>query len=79
MGQLEKFGQAAGMENRLKGVQLDEDENIKYARAYSLFKIGQYPEAEIYLSQSIDSKIFTKAVELRKIMQGCATQTWRCQ
>ena len=79
MLQLENFEQAAGMENSLKRLHLDEDENIKYALAYSLFKIGQYPKAEVYLSQITDSSIFSKAVELRKIMQDCAKQTWRCQ
>ena len=79
MLQLGNFEQAAGMENSLKRIRLNEDENIKYALAYALFKIGNYTKADIYLSQITDSRLFEKAVELRKIMNDCATEIWRCQ
>ena len=79
MLQLENFEQAAGMENSLKRIHLDSDENIKYALAYAFFKIGRYDKAENYLSQITDTNLFEKAVELRKIMMGCKTESWRCQ
>ena len=79
MLQLENFEQAAGMENSLKRLQLDEDENIKYALAYSFFKIGSYSKAKDYLSKITDTDIFKKAVELRKIMADCQLEPWHCQ
>ena len=77
--QLENFEQAAAMENNIKRINLDTDENIKYALAYALFKIGNYDKSENYLAQITDTEIFKKAIELRKIMQDCADNTWRCQ
>lgn len=77
--QLENFEQAAAMENNIKRINLDSDENIKYALAYALFKIGNYSRSENYLSQITDTEIFKKAIELRKIMQDCAQDSWRCQ
>lgn len=79
MLQLGNFEQAAGMENSLIRIHLNKDENIKYALAYSFFKIGNYTKAEVYLSQITDSNLFEKAVELRKIMIDCKTESWRCQ
>jgi hypothetical protein len=79
MLQLGNFEQAAGMENSLKRIHLDKDENIKYALAYSFFKISNYNKAEVYLSQITDTNLFEKAVELRKIMIDCKTESWRCQ
>ncbi len=77
--QLENFEQAAAMENNIKRINLDSDENIKYALAYALFKIGNYSRSENYLSQITDTEIFKKAIELRKIMEDCAQDSWRCQ
>ncbi|MBL4661812.1 MAG: hypothetical protein JKY19_15745 [Alcanivoracaceae bacterium] len=79
MLQLENFEQAAAMENNIKRVHLDSDENMKYALAYSLFKIGHYAKAENYLAQITDAEIFKKALKLRKIMADCAPDAWRCQ
>jgi tetratricopeptide (TPR) repeat protein len=79
MLQLENFEQAAGMENSLKRIHLDKDENIQYALAYSFFKIGNYSKSENYLSQITDTDLFKKAIELRKIMIDCKTESWRCQ
>jgi len=79
MLQLENFEQAAGMETSLKRIHLDDDENIKYALAYSFFKIGNYSKANDYLSQITDTEIFKKASELRKIMNQCESEIWLCQ
>jgi len=79
MLQLENFEQAAAMENNLIRIHLNNDENIKYALAYSLFKIGNYTKAENYLAQITDVDMVKKALELRKIMDDCAPDVWRCQ
>ena len=79
MLQLENFEQAVAMENDIIRIHLDNDENMKYALAYSLFKIGNYTKAESYLAQITDTGIIKKALELRKIMDDCAPDAWRCQ
>jgi tetratricopeptide (TPR) repeat protein len=77
--ELENYEQAAEMQQDIKRVRIDTDENIQYAMAYALFKVGEYDQAESYLSRITDSKLFQKAVEIRKIMADCGEQTWRCR
>jgi tetratricopeptide (TPR) repeat protein len=77
--ELENYEQAANMEDDIKRVRIDSDENILYAMAYALFKVGDYPKAERYLSRITDTQLFQKAVEIRKIMADCADEAWRCQ
>ena len=67
------------MEQDIKRVRIDDDENIQYALAYALFKVGDYEQAESYLSRITDTQLFQKAVEVRKIMADCADEPWRCQ
>ena len=76
--ELENFEQAAQMQQDIKRVRIDSDENIQYAMAYALFKVGEYDQAETYLARITDSQLFQKAVEIRKIMAECGTETWRC-
>ncbi len=77
--ELENYEQAAEMQQDIKRVRIDTDENIQYAMAYALFKVGEYDQAESYLSRITDSQLFQKAVEIRKIMADCGEQTWRCR
>ena len=79
MLQLESFERAVAMEDNIKRIHLDTDENIKYALAYSFFKIGNYTKSEKYLSQITQTDIFKKASELRRIMSDCKQENWRCQ
>ncbi len=76
--ELENFEQAAAMEKDILRVRIDKDENIKYALAYALFKVGKYQHAEHYLSQITDSQLFQKAIEIRKVISECQTESWRC-
>jgi len=77
--ELQNYEQAASMEQDIKRVRIDDDENIQYALAYALFKVGDYEQAESYLSRITDTQLFQKAVEVRKIMADCADEPWRCQ
>lgn len=76
--ELENFEQAAGMEKDILRVRIDQEENIKYALAYALFKVGNYPQAEHYLGQITDSQLFQKAIEIRKVIAECQAESWRC-
>ncbi len=77
--ELENYEQAASMEQDIRRVRIDEDENIQYALAFALFKVGDYEKAESYLSRITDTQLFQKAVEVRKIMADCTAERWRCQ
>jgi len=77
--ELENYEQAANMEEDIKRIRIDEDENIQYAMAFALFKVGKYEQADAYLSRITDTQLFQKAIEVRKIMADCALESWRCQ
>ncbi|WP_154224151.1 tetratricopeptide repeat protein [Marinicella rhabdoformis] len=76
--ELENFEQAAAMEQDILRVRIDQDENIKYALAYALFKVGNYRQSEHYLGQITDTQLFQKTVEIRKIIADCEAESWRC-
>jgi len=76
--ELNRFEQAAGMEQDLARVGLLGDEDIRYALAYALFKSGDFARAEQHLQQLTRSDLFRRAVELRRAMEQCAESPWMC-
>jgi len=67
--QLLRYEQAAGMENDLERLGLLNNEDIRYALAYALFKVGEFDAAEAHLSLLSRSDLFRKAIEVRRAMQ----------
>lgn len=76
--QMENFEQAAAMEIPLRRVGLLEDEDLRYAIAYALFRTGDFEAAETHLASLERPDLFRKAAELRRTIQDCATERWRC-
>ena len=76
--QLENFEQAAAMEIPLRRVGLMEDEDLRYAVAYALFKTGDFDGAERHLAALSRPDLFRKAAELRSAIQDCAEDSWKC-
>ncbi|MDA3933025.1 MAG: hypothetical protein PF630_01635 [Gammaproteobacteria bacterium] len=76
--QLLRFAQAAAMENDLQRLGLLANEDIRYALAYALFKTGDFAAAEQHLSLLTRSDLFRKAIEVRRAMQDCADDRWKC-
>jgi hypothetical protein len=76
--ELQNFEQAAAMETPLYRVGLLEDEDLRYALAYAQFKIGAFDQAESNLSQLTRSDLFRKAAELRRAIQDCSEDAWKC-
>lgn len=76
--QLLRYEQAAGMETDLQRLGLLSNEDIRYALAYALFKIGDFAAAESHLSLLTRSDLFRKAIEVRRAMQECADDPWKC-
>ncbi len=74
----EDFELAAAMDKPLNRIGLLEDEDIRYATAYSLFKAGQFDEASEQLSFIKRPDLFRKSTELRKVMQNCESAAWSC-
>ena len=76
--QMESFEQAAAMEIPLKRLGLLEDEDLSYAIAYALFKTGEFESAEKHLATLNRPDLFRKAAELRRAIQDCRQDTWKC-
>ena len=76
--EMQRFEQAAGMEQDLLRVGLLEDEELRYALAYALFKSGDFERAEGHLQQLSRADLFRRATELRRAMEQCADSPWLC-
>ena len=73
------FEMAAAMEKALSRVGLLENEDMRYALAYSQFEVGDYDGAEKNLQYLTRPDLFKKASELRKSMQECMADQFQCQ
>ena len=74
----EDYELAASMERDLKRSKVFKDDNVKYALAYAMFKSGDFEGSELVLSQIRDGRIFKNANIIRKTMNGCKENKWRC-
>jgi tetratricopeptide (TPR) repeat protein len=76
--EMESFEQAAAMETALYRVGLLAEEDLRYAMAYAFFKTGEFERAEGHLSQLTRPDLFRKAAELRRVIQDCGEESWKC-
>jgi tetratricopeptide (TPR) repeat protein len=76
--QVGHFEQAAAMETPLRRVGLLEDQDIRYAVAYALFKTGDFEAAEGHLAELDRADLFRKAAELRRVIGDCTAERWKC-
>ncbi len=76
--ELNRFEQAGSMENDLRRLGLLGNEDVRYALAYALFKSGQFQRAEQHLSLLTRTDLFRKAIEVRRAMQECEGNVWKC-
>jgi len=74
----EEYEMAAAMERDLRRSKILEDDNVKYALAYSMFKAGDFKSTERVLGQIRDSRVFKKANVIRSAMADCRDNKWRC-
>lgn len=63
----------------LKRSGLIEDENIRYALAYSYYMVGDFEKCETELKKLTRNDLFKKATELRKNIQKCKADGWECE
>lgn len=57
---------------------IGEDENIRYALAYSLFKEGNFERTRALLAGLRSPELFRKATALREAMNRCSDTPWSC-
>jgi predicted Zn-dependent protease len=76
--ELQRWEQAAAMEGDLRRTGLLDDEDIRYALAYAVFKAGDFDKSEGYLQTLFRPDLFRKAAELRRAIQDCSEDQWKC-
>ena len=76
--QMESYEQAAAMETPLRRVGLLQEEDLRYAIAYAHFKSGDFTAAEAQLTELTRPDLFRKAAELRRSIQDCSQDRWKC-
>lgn len=76
--ELGRFAEVLSMEDALTRTRLLDDEPVRYALAYALYKEGQFERAEFHLARLSKSDLFRKATELRQSMLECAEERWKC-
>ena len=75
---LQRYEQITTMEEALYRAGLLGEEDLRYALAYAWFQVGDYERAESHLTTLTSPELFRKAVELRRAMEECAAEPWRC-
>ncbi len=76
--ELNRYEQAGAMENDLRRLGLLDNEDVRYALAFALFKSGQFDKAEQHLALLTRTDLFRKAIEVRRAMEECADNVWKC-
>ena len=75
---MQSWEQAALMGDALRRNGLLEEDDIRYAYAYSLFKTGDYQMAGQVLSAVSRGEAFRRATALRQAMERCREARWQC-
>jgi len=73
-----RYAEVTGMEGALRRAGLYADEDLRYALAYSWYRLGNFREVEGHLQALTRPELFRKATELRRLMQECAETSWAC-
>jgi tetratricopeptide (TPR) repeat protein len=77
-----EFGQyerIVAMHDALKRNHLLKNEDLRYALAYSYYRIGEFSDSELELKKLTRSDLFRQATELRKNMDKCTNNPWECE
>ncbi|BCX82560.1 hypothetical protein MIT9_P2146 [Methylomarinovum caldicuralii] len=75
---LKRYEEALAMQRPLRRIGLLQEDAVRYALAYAAFKAGRLTQTETLLQGIRDPKIFRQAAELRRLIQQCEQQPWRC-
>ncbi len=63
---------------QLQKNKLLEDQEIRYAVAYSLFRTGDFKKSEDYLNTIDKDGLFEKSIELKREISSCLSEKWAC-
>jgi len=74
-----EYERVVATDSALERSGLLEDENIRYALAYSYYMTGNFDKSEAQLKELSRPDLFEKATELRKSMEKCQNNSWECE
>lgn len=73
-----EYRKIIGLIKALKRYKMLDDENLRYAVAYSYYSVGDYKNAEAHLKYISDSELFSKATVIRKNIEKCTNNSMEC-
>ncbi len=76
--EFKEFDRAVAMHRDLERIGLLENEEIRYALAYTYYMNGEYDASEKLLATLTKPDLFAKGVSLRSSMEKCRENRWEC-
>ena len=76
--EMKRYEEAAAMEPRLSRLGLLEDEDVRYALAYSYFMTRRFDPAREHLKKITRADLFRSAAQLFKAMEVCEQDPLQC-
>ncbi|MDQ7042187.1 MAG: hypothetical protein Q9M34_01510 [Sulfurimonas sp.] len=73
-----EYRKIIGLKKALKRYKMLNDDNLRYALAYSYYMSGDYKSAEAELKYIQDSELFSKATVIRKNIEKCTNNELEC-
>ena len=73
-----EFRKVIGLKKALNRYGMLDDDNLRYALAYSYYMSGDYINAEVHLKKISDNELFNKATVIRKNIEKCRNNTMEC-
>jgi len=73
-----EFRKVIGLKKALARYKMLDDDNLRYALAYSYYMSGDYKNAEIHLKRINDNELFNKATVIRKNIEKCQNDAMEC-
>jgi tetratricopeptide (TPR) repeat protein len=74
----QEYRKIIGLKKALERYKMLDDENLRYALAYSYYMAGDYKNAEEQLKYISDSELFNKATVIRKNIEKCTNNSLEC-
>ena len=73
-----EYRKIIGLQKALKRYKMLDDDNLRYALAYSYYMAGDYINAETHMKYIQDSELFSKATVIRKNIEKCINNELEC-
>ena len=74
----QEYRKIIGLQKALKRYKMLDDDNLRYALAYSYYMSGDYKNSELQLKYISDNELFSKATVIRKNIEKCTNNPMEC-